>query len=127
MKPQIDCVSSALEERLFPTSFHKLFHAACQDLQGSQPEKEHKCEKRLDKYFLQTKNKIDVRGGYFEKPIEPDYSQPLTYPLSNAVLIYGVDFMSKKETLNWFPGAKLLRINSSNLQVVFGNQKVAQD
>ena len=93
MIPQSD---SELESKLFPTPFHKLYQTACEDIPGSRQQKEQVCQKRLDKYFLPNKNKIDLRGGYFEKRIEADYSQPVTYPLPNAIMIYGVDFMSKK-------------------------------
>ena len=71
MKPQIDCVSSSLEERLFPTSFHKLFHAACQDLQGSQPEKEYCREQKNQGRNIAKQASGNTSGDNQAEPVKP--------------------------------------------------------
>lgn len=81
-------------------------------------------EERFRKFFIQ-KEGLE-KGERWNKRIEPDYTINETYPLSYAIMIYGVDYLSNRDIKKILKLPKdfknIKRINWSNAAIIFNSK-----
>ena len=59
--------------------------------------KEEQIQKRIAKFFGYGDRVIDVKNDYYCDRREPSYSRTSAKPISNELVIYGIDFMPIKK------------------------------
>lgn len=99
-------------------------------MNGEEKERYDKMKERFKKFFIE-KDGIG-QGERWSKRIEPSYNSPQTYPLSFAVMIYGVDYMSNRDLkkllkldVKTFKG--IMRINWSNVAIIFSSKSELEE
>ncbi len=100
------------------------FFNCLETLEGEEKNRYHKMEERFNKFFIQ-KEGLE-RGERWNNRIEPDYTSKTTYPLSFAVMVYGVDYLANKDIKKILGLEKefknIKRINWSNAAIFFSSK-----
>lgn len=120
------------EASLLDTSLDIIFAIAMTKIKGDTKRKEQLVKNWVVIYFYKH-CKINLNTDHFTAKLEPDYTDPDTYTVANSIIVYGVDFLNKKQIVQMFSPpnqhniAQVKWINDSNVQLIFLSHETALD